>query len=33
MCESVSAVNVKRRYGGIGVTQINTIYKRKAING
>lgn len=29
MCESVSAVKVRRRYGGI----INTIYKIKAING
>lgn len=33
MCESVSAINIRRRYGGIGVTKINTIYKRKAFNG
>lgn len=33
MSESVSAVNIRRRYGGIGGTKINTIYKRKAING
>lgn len=33
MCESVSSVKVGRRYGGIGVIQINTIYKRKAFNG
>ena len=33
MCERVSTVNVSCRYGEIGVNQINTIYKRKAIKG
>lgn len=33
MYESVSAVDVSCRYGEVGVNQINTIYKRKAING
>ena len=33
MYESVSAVNVSCRYGEVGVNQINTIYKRKAIKG
>ena len=33
MYESVSVVDVSCRYGEVGVNQINTIYKRKAING
>ena len=33
MYESVSAVDVSCRYGEVGVNQINTIYKRKAIKG
>lgn len=33
MYESVSAVNVRRRFGEVGANQINTIYKRKAIKG